>query len=81
VVVLPSCPLELITTVLVVPVGVTPDTPARYAAVWVPWVPIRILPASAATPLLAMSTLLLPVVRLSPALLPTARLLDPVVLS
>src|SRR5262249_28645945 len=44
------------------PATVTPLTPAIYVLVWVPVVPMRIVLASAATPLLAMSMLLLPVV-------------------
>jgi hypothetical protein len=50
----PSCPLELMTTVFTGPEIDLPLTPARKAAVCFPLVPIRILPASPATPALAM---------------------------
>ena len=59
----PSCPLELIDHGLGRPGDRHAETPARNAAVWVPGVPIRILPASPATPVLAISMLLAPVVR------------------
>ena len=68
-------------TVCVGPAIGTPLTPARNAAVWVPGVPIRMVRASAATPVLAMSMLFEPVVRLRPAPLPTATFEEPVVLA
>ena len=60
--------------------AVLPKTPAMKAAVCVPFVPIRILADSPATPPLPISMLLLPVVRFAPALVPTAVLLLPVLL-
>ena len=59
----PSLPAELITTGCVEPPTETPLTPARKAAVCLSLVPIRIVPDSPATPGLAMSMLLEPVVR------------------
>ena len=59
----PSLPFELTTTGWAVPPTVVPLIPAMKVAVCVASVPIRIVPDSPATPPLAMSMLLEPVVR------------------
>ena len=76
----PSCPLESITTLTAsfVPV-VTPRTPAAKNSVCVPIVPIRIRLLSLDVPRWPISILLLPVVRLLPALKPIPMLPLPVV--
>src|SRR5580765_9057070 len=75
---MPSCPLALITTDE--PVTAVPLIPAIKTLLWFPCVPTRTVLASAATPALPISILLLPIVRLLPALTPTAMLELPVVL-
>ena len=76
----PSWPLAFMKTG--VPLGVVfPIMPAIYVAVWVPWVPMRMVLASPATPRFPISILLSPVVRLLPAKLPNAMLSLPVVLA
>src|SRR5882724_4724984 len=74
----PSCPLLLTTTAE--PVTAVPLIPAIKDLLWVPCVPTRVVLASAATPALPISILLLPIVRLPPALAPKAMLELPVVL-
>ena len=59
----PSWPFELTTTGWGVPPRVVPLIPAMNVAVWLPLLPIRIVPDSPATPALAMSMLFEPVVR------------------
>src|SRR6476620_11748837 len=77
----PSWPLSSTTTpVAPAPLGTTPLTPATNALLWVPWVPILVVADSSATPMLEMSMLLEPVVRLPPAKWPTATFPVPVVL-
>src|SRR5437773_6762307 len=71
----PSLPLELTTTCA--PLTATPEMPAIKVPLCVPFVPIRILADSPATPLWPISMLLLPVVRLLPALYPRAMLEEP----
>src|SRR5438477_12838587 len=74
----PSLPLELTTTWT--PLTATPEMPAIKVPLCVPFVPIRILADSPATPLWPISMLLLPVVRLLPALYPREMLEEPLVL-
>ena len=73
----PSCPWALTRTGWAVRETVLPLTPAMKARVCAV-LPIRIVPDSPATPRLAMSTLLEPVVNLLPAPEPSAMLLFPV---
>ena len=77
----PSWPFDLTTTGWVAPPRAVPLIPAMKVAVWVPLVPIRIVPDSPALPALATSMLLEPVVRFLPALRPMATLRVPVELS
>src|SRR5882672_11484776 len=77
----PSWPALSITTATALALAVvTPRMPAMNAAACVPAVPIRMVLDSPAIPVLPMSILLLPVVRLDPARVPSAMLLPPVVL-
>src|SRR5947208_11600166 len=74
----PSWPLAL--TMTLTPLAtVLPEMPAMKVPVEVDDLPIRILPASPATPGAPMSMLLLPLVRLAPAFAPMAMLFAPVV--
>ena len=74
---MPRRPLELTTTVCTGPGIAVPVTPARYAALCVPWVPIRIVLESGPVPLLPISMLSEPAVSAEPALEPIAMLRAP----
>ena len=63
------------------PTRVVPPTPARNVRRCVPSVPIRIARDSPVVPVLAMSTLSLPVIRLWPAFDPIAMFREPVLLA
>lgn len=78
--VVPSWPMELMLTTSDFPEGV-PWTPARNTRLWVPTVPMRMVPLSAEAPGLAMSTLSEPVVLSNRASEPVAAPLPPLVLA